>query len=408
MTAVTPGVALYVHVPFCVSKCVYCDFVSAADEGEPFRNGEAKSRSDVYLGALRARLRRVAGTGLLDDVPSVYIGGGTPTVLGERLPELLADVIAAIGLRPGAEVTVEANPESLTEALVADLLGAGATRFSLGVQSFDDETLRLLGRCHTAADADAAARLLAGSGAPFSVDLMCGVPGLDDATWRATAERAIATGAGHMSVYPLTVEEGTALAARVDAGLVPDTDPDAAAAQMTLAEELLRAADFERYEIASYARPGQEARHNVGYWTGVPYIGLGPSAASMLPSEEAARLQALNGAAAGLPAGSRVRFTLHDTYERFTCAPGDAEADAIEVLSAEEAVREDAMLGMRLSAGITGGLAERAGVVGALSRLRDQGLVENVASRWRLTERGWLLGNEVFERVWTAGADDSA
>ena len=406
-------VALYVHVPFCRAKCAYCSFVSAADadallpaEGVLWAvaqaAGSGATLADAYCEAVPLFLDEFVERGVLSAVPSVYLGGGTPSVLGERLPRLLTRVLERCTLLPGAEVTVEANPDSLTPELVDALLAAGATRFSLGVQSFDDAILRTLGRCHTAEQAEAAARILAASGAPFSLDLICGVPGLSHAAWRATLERAVATGAGHVSVYPLSVEEGTPLAARVDAGTLPDPDPDVAAEQMALAASVLAAAGLERYEVASYARPGQRARHNTAYWTGVPYLGVGPGAASMLPVPLALATP-MDHYVRTWPRDWRARFVLNDSLASFLGYLWDRQPAELEPLTPAEAAREDAMLGLRLAEGITPDLAERAGALPVLGELARQGLVERDAAsgRWRTTERGWMLGNEVFERVWS-------
>ncbi len=414
---VSSAVALYLHVPFCRTKCAYCDFTSAPtaelpvpDEGVMWavRRGLAPDATlaDAYCAAVPLFLEEFVSRGVLCDVPSVYVGGGTPTALGERLPELLERVLGQIGLRPGAEVTVEANPDSLTPELVTDLVNAGATRFSLGVQSVDDEVLALLGRCHTAAQARAAAALLAECGAPFSVDLICGVPdprGPEEAeaAWRASVEWAATCGASHASVYPLMVEDGTALQVRIDAGELPDPDPDVAAAQMALAEEILRdAGGMERYEIASYARPGCRARHNTGYWTGVPYLGVGPSAASMMPVSLALATP-MDHYVRTWPQDWRARFVINDSLDSFLGYLWDRQPASLEALTPEEAAREDAMLGMRLTEGISAALAERAGATEALATLAGDGLVEaRDDGGWRLTHAGWLLGNEVFGRVW--------
>lgn len=404
-------VSLYLHVPFCATKCAYCDFTSSPsashllpEEGvlwavrEHF--GPDATLADAYCAAVPLFMQEFADSGVLDNVPSIYVGGGTPTVLGDRLPALLARVVSMVGLEPGAEVTVEANPDSLTAEIARSLLDAGATRFSLGVQSFDDAVLKVLGRCHDANTAEQAAAILHDSGAPFSVDLMCAVPGQSIASWRATLESALATGAGHLSVYPLSIEQGTPLAYAVEAGTVAEPDADVAAEMMQLAAEVLGDAGLVRYEVASYARPGHEARHNTGYWTGVPYLGVGPSAASMLPIPLALRTP-LSHYVRTWPAEWRARFVINDTLESFLGYLWDRQPASLEALTAEEAAREDAMLGLRLADGIPVEAARGAGVESVLESLASEGLVERADGRWRTTERGWLLGNEVFSRVWT-------
>lgn len=365
--------ALYIHVPFCLSKCAYCDFASTP--------GASADKVDPYLETLRMHLERWAGTGVFDGgLPSLYIGGGTPTLLGEQLIRVVSYVLGRLGLEPGAEVTVETNPETTDPEVVAGLVGAGVNRFSLGVQSFDPAALRYLGRCHDAASAEQAARVLRDSCARFSIDLICGVPGLSEPAWRDTLKRAVATGADHVSVYPLTVEDDTPLAARIDAGASPDTDPDRAAADMVVARDLLTDAGFHRYEVANYARPGCEARHNLGYWTARPYVGIGPSAAGMLPHGDGRR-----------------RFAYpRDLDTWLACDPLAPDG---EYLSAEQTAREDVMLALRLATGVPAHQAAVAGVSAVLEDLAVRGLVERVGESWRTTERGWLLGNEVFQRV---------
>lgn len=389
-------ISVYVHVPFCLSKCAYCDFTSSA--------GSTDAERLAFVAAIRGAFRdpRLLEIFAGNRVPTVYFGGGTPTLLAESLPSLVDTVLGALPLAENAEVTVETNPETTSERLVHELLGVGVNRFSLGVQSFDDAVLATLGRCHDAESARRAARVLKESGAPFSVDLICGVPEQTIGSWMSTCIEAIDTQAGHASVYPLSIEEGTPMARAIERGDLREPRSDVAAEMMLAAEELLVAAGFERYEVASYARDGQRSRHNSGYWLGTPYVGVGPSAASMLPGDLAAVL----GPGWGLAGReARVRFTMQDSFERFVADPLPAEApDELEVLSAAEALREDAMLGLRMSDGITADLASRAGVEPVLEELAQGGLVrfDQETGRWTTTQRGWLLGNEVFGRVWTA------
>ncbi len=404
-----PGpVSLYVHVPFCVLKCAYCDFHSAPLPAEP-------GIADHFAWAVAEGAAHWAALGALDDVVSIYVGGGTPTTLGESLVTLLDGIRDCARVRAGAEVTVESNPDTTDPATAARLVASGVTRFSLGVQSFDDEVLRTLGRCHDAARAARAATELASTGAHLSLDLMCGVPGQTLASWRDTLERAIATGAGHVSVYPLAVEHGTVLADRLASGAIGEPDPDLAAEMMALAEALLGEAGLARYEVASYARAGERAVHNSGYWTGRPYLGIGPSAASMVSAETfaaAVRCEAwgdpgvagIGRTVTELPDGAaRVRFTRSADTVAFLRKPVGPPED-VEFLTAPEAAAEDAMLGLRLAEGITDRLAEEAGACEALAGLAAQGLVEHAGGRWRVTPAGWLLGNEVFAAVWNAGA----
>lgn len=391
-----PPVSLYVHVPFCVSKCAYCDFYSvAADQvSDPRVAGR-------FVDAVLRELDRPGISALLRDVPTLYFGGGTPTLLGDGLVDLLVGVRERVGLRPDAEVTVETNPETTDPELVAHLVSLGVNRFSVGVQSFDDRVLRTLGRCHNAGRAAAACSAIVRSGADSSIDLMCGVPGQTMDSWRETLERAAMTGATHASVYPLTVEDGTPLAATIAEGAVSAVDPDVAAEMMIVASEVLGRYGIERYEVANYATPGHESKHNLGYWTGRAYLGLGPAAASMLPLGvyRVSGLAVADGAVPVEASGGRVRFTLGRDLAAFV-RDGLHAASEAEYLSPPEVAREDVMLGLRLVRGVAREQVEAAGAGAALERLAADGLVELADGAWRTTERGWLLGNEVFGAVW--------
>ncbi|MDP2401579.1 MAG: coproporphyrinogen-III oxidase family protein, partial [Actinomycetota bacterium] len=230
---------LYIHVPFCRTKCSYCDFVSITDLSD--------LRVEPVCRGLEGEVARWAAASLPGVLETVYIGGGTPTILAARLIGLVRSVFDSLPHTPSCEVTVEANPDSWTPLLAEGLAATGVTRISLGVQSFDERTLALLGRVHTVAEAVDAARSIRLSGLDLSVDLMCGIPGLRDEVWVDTLQQAVATGAGHISVYPLTLEENTPLAVACGSGLVVAPDSDQAADQMLLAEEVLSSAGLNRY-----------------------------------------------------------------------------------------------------------------------------------------------------------------
>ena len=377
---------LYVHVPLCRSKCTYCDFFSLTP-------GKLRVDPDALVDALVNQARAWSERGLAaDGTDTVYIGGGTPTMLGDALATLVSALCVWAETELDAEITVEANPDSVSPELLELLAMAGVTRVSLGVQSFDDAELALLGRAHDAAQAARAASWVRAAGLELSVDLMCGLPGQREVTWRSTLGSVIDSGADHVSVYPLTLEPGTELEASVSAGLLPEPDPDGAADMLLEAASVLGEAGLVRYEVANYARPGHESRHNSAYWTGAPYLGVGPGAHGML--------DAMAARAAGFVVGddvARVRYAVAPSV-----ATGLAIMPAIEVetLDAAQAFREDAMLGLRRARGIDDGLAERAGVVAVLRSLADEGLVFYTDGRWMVTDRGWLLGNVVFGRVW--------
>lgn len=390
--------ALYVHVPFCASKCYYCDFDSRACRD--------RAAFEAYVRAVEAQIEAASGAHALDCCQTAYIGGGTPSVLGG----LLAGLVAAV--RRGAphvvEFTCEANPESFSSGLAESMCDAGATRVSFGVQSFDDAELRALGRLHSAEAARNAVRIAHEAGLEVSIDLMCGIPLQTEASWSRSLDEAAALGVRHVSVYPLTIEEGTAFSRKVAAGAIDLPDEDFEGWCMQRARERLVAEGLLPYEVASYAADGHACRHNIAYWTGVGYLGLGRSAAGMMTGADYLRLRSLFGrvvtadgdelAGGCVSARDRVRLVQRDDEGRLFEA---------EVLTEREAVAEDLMLGMRMTAGVGCGLVDRAGAV--LGRGRVEGAVELACRRglatWaegRLvpTRRGWLLGNELFELFW--------
>jgi putative oxygen-independent coproporphyrinogen III oxidase len=390
-------VALYFHVPFCVSKCAYCDFYSIPDD---------PALHSRFVDAALFEAGHWSHHGLLDDVVSVYFGGGTPTVLGDGLVRLLRGLRATARIRDDAEITVETNPDTTTPEIVTALVSAGVNRFSLGVQSFDDDVLRVLGRCHDRAATERALAVLREAGVLFSVDLMCGIPGQSFESWDATLDAAATCGARHASVYPLTVEPGTPLADAVSRGTVEPVDPDRAADMMLAAEAALAAAGLPRYEVANYAQPGHEARHNLVYWMGGAYLGVGPHAASMLPAEVFERVAELEGWSLPWESGSagRVRFTRETALAEYLRRPL-ALPQPLEALTPAEAAREDVMLGLRLTRGVSAGSVLAAEVGAALLALEGSGLVQRLqdadgVERWATSQRGWLLGNTVFAAVW--------
>lgn len=378
---------LYVHVPLCRAKCSYCDFYSlpAALAGMP--------PESVALHLLRQAVAWKARGAEVTPLRSLYVGGGTPTMLGSGLPFLVESLCAQFGVEVGAEVTIEANPDSLDAALVRMLAACGVTRVSLGVQSFDDTELRALGRAHDAAAARAAAEVVLAEGLELSIDLMCGTPLQTAESWSRSLDTAASLGCNHVSVYPLSLEEGTPLTDAVERGEALVPGEDAVAEMLETAAALLEGVGLPRYEVANFARPGHESVHNSAYWTGAEYLAVGPSAHGML-SAHTARVLRLG------------RFSNHAARVRYAVAADlwegleEAPPLELEILSEAECGREDAMLGLRTARGISEGAASDAGVEAVLRRLEAEGLVEHVGERWRLAGRGWLLGNEVFGRVW--------
>lgn len=273
MPETVPAESLYVHVPFCRRKCAYCDFYSVA--------GADARLMDRYVAAIESEA--LAFQELAGPLRTVYIGGGTPTELPMGVLVQLLDVVASrFDLSPLSEFTVEANPASLSREHLLAVVGADVTRISLGVQSLNDAALRVLGRLHSAAEARNAVEMIRqdASEADLSVDLIFGLPDQSLEACLADA-RAIATlGAEHVSAYGLSVEPGTPLGARVAARELAPPEDELYADMILGVRDVLEEAGYEHYEISNYARGGHRCRHNMAYWRNLPYLGLGPAAAS--------------------------------------------------------------------------------------------------------------------------------
>ena len=376
---------LYVHIPFCRAKCAYCDFNSYAGMEHLFA---AYTRALLLEAGIAASLTSASAE-------TLYVGGGTPTVLpAESLVQVITVCRGLFRLEPGAEVTVEANPGTVDEGYLRELVRAGVNRLSLGVQSFHDDELALLGRIHRAEEATQAVALARKAGFEnVNVDLIYGIPGQSLARWRASLERALAMEPEHISLYCLTLEEGTPLFERIARGELPRPDDDLAADMYLLAEELLAGEGFRHYEISNWARPGFECRHNIRYWLNLPYIGLGAGAHSY-------------------HRGRRYHNVLHPAEYIRRMEKGKPEGEMppsvaeIEAISTETEMAETVILGLRLvEEGVTfERFAARFGrdlmeVYGReIRELLALGLLEVYERGIRLTPKGRLLGNEAFER----------
>ena len=403
--------ALYVHVPFCAQKCRYCDF-----DSQSVAPCDLDAALDAYFEHLYTRLDAFGNAGALGQIRTVYVGGGTPSLAGERLVKLARRI--SMWCKP-VEFTCEANPESLTAGLATALAEAGVTRISLGVQTLDNTELAVIGRIHDAERALEAIATVKDVGLDVSCDLMCGLPGQTMASWQYTLDGALAAAPHHVSVYPLTLEEGTPLyrMACRDDSLEPDEDFQAAC--MDVARERLSSAGYHPYEVASYALDGHECAHNIAYWTGQGYLGLGRSAAGMLDAEDFDRLAGLFPGVAPRGDFHRVRLVQHND---------DATSFEAEYLTHREAAAEDLMLACRMTRGVASDLLVRAARVipadeltVACDRALELGLaawvpeygdthvgpiasVDVIAGRTcaRLapTHLGWLDGNVLFELFW--------
>lgn len=264
---------LYVHVPFCARKCAYCDFNSYAGMDE---------LTEPYLEALRWEMHERAQG--VRRIPTIYVGGGTPSHLPEgSLENLLCQVFQVFDVDRDAEVTVEANPADLDARRMRALRNAGVNRVSTGAQSFDDGALRFLGRRHDASQARQAVEIArAARFENVSIDLIYALPGQSPEKWRGTLEEVIALSPDHISAYSLTIERGTPLGDLVERGLVAPTDNDTEAEMYEIARGMLEAGGYEHYEISNFARPGFSCRHNQNYWRNGDYLGVGAGAHSYL------------------------------------------------------------------------------------------------------------------------------
>lgn len=403
--------ALYVHVPFCAQKCRYCDF-----DSQSVAPCDLDAALDAYFEHLYTRLDAFGNAGALRQIRTVYVGGGTPSLAGERLVKLARRI--SMWCKP-VEFTCEANPESLTAGLATALDEAGVTRISLGVQTLDNTELAVIGRIHDAERALEAIATVKDVGLDVSCDLMCGLPGQTMASWQYTLDGALAAAPHHVSVYPLTLEEGTPLyrMACRDESLEPDEDFQAAC--MDVARERLSSAGYHPYEVASYAPDGHECAHNIAYWTGQGYLGLGRSAAGMLDAEDFDRLAGLFPDVPARGDAHRVRLVQRDD---------GATTFGVEYLTHREAAAEDLMLACRMTRGVASNLLVHAARVipadeltAACDRALELGLatwvpelgdthagsidsVDVIAGRTcaRLapTHLGWLDGNVLFELFW--------
>ncbi len=365
---------LYIHIPFCIEKCRYCAFVSTPPEA-----GELLEYPELLLRELQLR------TSHNEPVDSFYFGGGTPSLLQ---PEQVARLLGEITKRPDAEITLEANPGTVDLSSLRAFRSSGINRISLGIQSFDDGFLRGLGRIHSAGQSRQAFADIREAGFDnVSIDLIHSLPNQSLDQWRLELHHAIALGPEHISIYGLTVEEGTPFALTYPPNSPELADEDLSADMFELADELLTAAGFEHYEIANYARPGFRSQHNSGYWHRDGYLGLGVAAHSFLRD------------------GYGVRFSNPDNLEEYRreVTSGELVRVGEQRMMRDDAMAEYLFLGLRLSEGISPPAFEQefgqslASVYGSvIDELVRFELLTQTESSLSLTRRGMLLSNQVF------------
>ena len=379
---------VYISVPFCRTKCSFCNFASDVFSRERFETYVARVSADVANAEAQAR---EAGGEFERGVDSIYLGGGTPSVLApDQLRRIFAAVREKFDVAPDAEVTVECAPGTLSDELIATLRDCGVNRVSLGVQSFVDEETRAVGRLHTRdiALADIARLRAAGIG-EINLDLIAGLPHQTPDSWERSLGVVLDTAAPHVSVYMLEVDDESRLGRELIAGgtryhahFVPNEETTAQLYETACAR--LAAAGIPQYEISNFARPGHESRHNLKYWTRQPYLGFGVDAHSMLPA----------GAGA-------VRMATTDNLDGFM---GGA-AGTVSRVTPQQAIEEAFFLGLRLNRGIEPaalragfGEAAVAPFLAVSEELIQDSFLERARGRIRLTPRGRLVSNEVFER----------
>lgn len=372
--------ALYLHTPYCLSKCHYCDFNSVANPELPLAE---------YVELLLAEMAARLATMTLLPVASIYFGGGTPSLLSPGdVGRLVAAAAQHCRLAADAEITLEANPGTVSPASLRGYRAAGVNRLSFGIQSFDDLMLRRLGRRHTAAEARQAVAMAREAGfANIGIDLMHSLPGQTETHWQRTLEEAVALAPEHISAYGLTIEEGTPLAVMVARQELPEPEEEPAAAMLEMTAALLRQAGYDHYEISNFARPGRRSRHNLTYWRRGDYLGFGAGAHSFCRSPD-------DGVRWENPA------LLRD-YAAFV-RQGPLRQQLTR-LSRQEAMAEFFFLGLRLIEGVDlEAFAAEFGVTaeevfpGVIERQQCCGLLLKEGGRLRLTARGLLLANRVM------------
>lgn len=381
------GFGVYLHVPFCHHRCGYCDFATAAVGDQ--HPGDNEALFDRYVAALLRDLQRQVAArpgggerAHWPPVTSVFIGGGTPTLVGgQRLARVLAAVFAELDVAPDAEITVECNPETASEELFATLAQAGANRVSMGAQSFASHVLRTLERGHTAdRPIEAVAQARAAGIREVSLDLMFGTPGETDEDWQRTVQQAIAAGVDHLSAYALTIHDNTAFGRAVGRGTMPDVDDDVQRDRFDLGRDLLTGAGFEHYEVSNFALgPRRRSRHNLLYWRHGDYLGVGVGAHAHL--------------------GGRRSWTTRSTSRYLDAVEAGQDPRAgSEQLSDSERAQERLLLGLRVREGLHPNDVPPLDPL-ALEDAMDVGLIETACGRIRCTDHGWFLLDEAVARL---------
>jgi oxygen-independent coproporphyrinogen III oxidase len=362
-----PAPGLYVHVPFCAGKCAYCDFYSLPE----------RTRIPAWIEAVQAEAHLFRGK--FPRFDTLYLGGGTPSLLGLReLERLLQGLFRELAFSPSPEITLEANPDDLSPGRLTAYLDVGIRRISLGIQALEDTTLRFLGRRHTAYRAEQAlADSLNAGFSSVSVDLIYGIPGQTSRAWEKTLQRVLCFRPHHISCYQLTLSPKTPLGKQHRAGRIHLPEEDTLADLFLATSEILRDRGYLHYEVSNFALPGHTSRHNRKYWRRAPYLGLGPAAHSFLAPVRWWNPSSL------------------DTYIR-QISSGRSPAEGSEVLSREQALLETLCLGFRTAEGVAGRvLSACADGNQTVQDLEQQGLVARQGTRVVPTCRGMMIADRL-------------
>lgn len=373
---------VYLHVPFCRVLCGYCDFNTYT--ATELRGARQDAYADEVLREIALSRDVLSARGALREASTVFFGGGTPTLLpGGDLARMLGGIRETFGLKADAEVTVEANPDTVTRELAAELAAAGVTRLSIGMQSAVPHVLAALDRTHDPANVATAVAAARGAGLDVSVDLIYGAPGESLADWEASVRTAIDLAPDHISAYALIIEEGTQLARQIRRGEVPAPDDDLQADMYELVDDLLAAAGFDWYEVSNWATsPGHRSRHNLAYWRGTDWWGYGPGAHSHVD-------------------GLRWWNVKHPAAYAQRLAAGQSPTAARERPDAAARRLEDVLLRSRISDGLAVSELEGEGRHAVASLIAD-GLIDGAAAvrgRVVLTRRGRLLADAVVRAL---------
>jgi len=365
---------IYVHIPFCLAKCPYCDFYSIVGD---------KSLIDIYAKALLTEIDILAKSKWKDRVyNSIYIGGGTPPLLGDKnIADLLHTLRQNFNISPRSEITIEINPETASPAFFESMPAAGVNRVSIGAQSFDDNLLKTLGRIHTAETASLAVdRAIAAGFANVSIDLMFGIPGQTMAVWQDTLAQAIGKNPKHVSAYCLTIEKDTPFDKLVKSGELNLLSNEIQAEMYSFMNETLSAAGLKRYEVSNFAQTGFECRHNFKYWKDDKYVGLGPAAHSYDGERRTAN------------------FKNFDKY-LFALEKGKLPINFKESLDDKQRAEERLLLGLRLADGVEYNLVRDIINDKQLAEFIKQSYISKKINKIALTDKGFLMADDVIVKL---------